>query len=160
MKVFVTVGSMLPFDRLVDATEAWAAAHPEAEVFAQVGDSARRPAAMGWTRMLAPREFRQRLDWADLVVAHAGMGTVLGALEAGRPLVVLPRRPEAREVTSAHQLATARWLAAHPGITVAEQAADLPAAIASALERREAVALAGGSREGLVAALRDFVQRP
>lgn len=157
MKLFVTVGSMLPFDRLVDAMDDWAAAHPLAEVFAQIGSSTHRPRAMRCERMLAPQEFRRHVAEADLIVAHAGMGTVLGALEAGRPLVVLPRRPEAHEVTSTHQLATARWLATHPGIVVAEDETRLGAAIDAALARGCAPALAGGTRDGLVAALRDFI---
>lgn len=157
MKLFVTVGSMLPFDRLVDAMEAWAQAHPQAEVFAQIGGSKLRPQSMRCERTLAPQAFRQRVAEADLIVAHAGMGTVLSALEAGRPLVVLPRRPEAREVTSTHQLATARWLATHPGIVVAEDETQLGAAIDAALARRCAPTLAGGTRDGLVAALRGFI---
>lgn len=157
MKLFVTVGSMLPFDRLVDAMEAWAAAHPQAEVFAQIGRSRRRPRSMRCEQMLAPQEFRRRVAEADLIVAHAGMGTVLSALEAGRPLVVLPRRPEAREVTSTHQLATARWLAAHPGIVVADDESRLGPAIDAALARSRRPALAGGTRDSLVAAVRDFI---
>lgn len=157
MKLFVTVGSMLPFDRLVDAMEAWAASHPQADVFAQIGDSKRRPQAMRCERMLAPQDFRRCVAEAELIVAHAGMGTVLSALEVGRPLVVLPRRPDLREATSNHQLATARWLAAHPGIHLADDETRLGAAIDVALARGRAPDLAGGTRDGLVAALRDFI---
>jgi UDP-N-acetylglucosamine transferase subunit ALG13 len=155
--LFVTVGSMLPFDRLIDAMDAWSAAHPQAEVFAQIGNGTHLPRSMRYERLLTPQAFRERVSASDLIVAHAGMGTVMSALEAGRPLVVLPRRPEAREVTSLHQVATARWLAAHPGIHVADDATRLGAAIDDALAGSGTPALAGGTRDGLVAALRDFI---
>ncbi len=161
MRLFVTVGSMLPFDRLVLAMAAWAAAHPGAEVHAQVGQGGAAPSAMRCRPLMTPQEFQAQVLAADLVVAHAGMGTVIAALEAAKPLVVLPRRPEVAEATSAHQIDTVQWLASKPGIVVAEREVDLPAAIELALRRREGVAGlgAGGSRSALVAALGAFIQR-
>lgn len=163
MRLFVTVGSMLPFDRLVLAMAAWAAAHPAAEVVAQVGQNGATPAGMQCRPLMSPQEFQSEVEAADVVVAHAGMGTVIAALEAGKPLVVLPRRPEAGEATSAHQVDTVRWLAAKPGVAVAEQVQDLDAAIEVALQRRQGVAglAAAGdlSRSSLVAALRGFIQQ-
>jgi len=120
VKVFVTVGSMLPFDRLVGAMDRWAAAHREAEVFAQIGEGGVPPAHMRWSQMLIPSEFRRHCETCDVIVSHAGMGTILSAGESGRPLVCLPRRPELKEVTSQHQVATARWLRERPGIRVVD----------------------------------------
>jgi UDP-N-acetylglucosamine transferase subunit ALG13 len=163
VRLFVTVGSMLPFDRLVLAMAAWTAAHPGAKVVAQVGQNGAAPAGMECRQLMSPQEFLSEVQAADVVVAHAGMGTVIAALEAEKPLVVLPRRPEAGEATSAHQIDTVRWLAAKPGIVVAEQVEDLAAAIDVAIQRRQGVAglaaAGGGTRSALVAALRGFIQQ-
>ena len=35
--IFVTVGSMMPFNRLIDTMDRWAAARPDVEMFAQIG---------------------------------------------------------------------------------------------------------------------------
>ncbi len=44
---------------------------------------------------------------ATAIVAHAGMGTILTALEMGKPLLVMPRRAALGEHRNDHQLATA-----------------------------------------------------
>jgi UDP-N-acetylglucosamine transferase subunit ALG13 len=68
-----------------------------------------------------------------LLLAHAGMGSIISALEVGTPTLVLPRRAALGEVNTDHQLATARWLEGRPGIHVCFEEADLPAALDRAL---------------------------
>ena len=157
MKVFVTVGSMLPFDRLVGAMDAWAAAHPGAEVFAQIGDGGAQPVHMPWASMLTPSDFRRRCAASDVIVSHAGMGTILSAAESGRPLVCLPRRPELKEVTSQHQVATARWLRERPGIRVVDAEGQLAEAIAGAVPAGGPDAARGGADPQLIDAVRSFL---
>lgn len=130
--IFVTVGSMLPFDRLIGAADAWAGATGH-EVFAQIGNSRYEPRHMGFARMLTPGEFTQKLRSASLIVAHAGMGTVISAMEAGKPIVVVPRRAVDREVTTDHQIHTANWLKEKPGVYVAATDVNLASVIGSAL---------------------------
>ena len=69
---------------------------------------------------------------ADVIVAHAGMGTVITAGRAGKPLVIMPRIEAWGEHTTDHQIATANWLRNKPGIFVADTDADLPGAIEAA----------------------------
>ncbi|MEM8712084.1 MAG: glycosyl transferase, partial [Planctomycetota bacterium] len=69
--IFVTVGSQLPFDRLVHAVDAWAEAAGRAdEVFAQVGATSAPPRSVGWAKELSPEAFQRRVDEADVVVRH------------------------------------------------------------------------------------------
>ncbi len=117
--IFVTVGAQMPFDRLVRTVDAWAAGHPEHHVLAQIGDGATAPTAMHWTPRLDAATFRRCLFEADLVVTHAGMGTILTALELGKPTIVMPRRGQLRETRNDHQLATAESLLADERIAVA-----------------------------------------
>ena len=56
---------------------------------------------------------------ARLVVAHAGVGSVVSAGEQGKPIVVLPRRAALGEHTSDHQVETIGWLRGKPGVHVA-----------------------------------------
>ena len=157
MKVFVTVGSMLPFDRLVGAMDAWAAAHPGAEVFAQIGDGGAQPAHMPWASMLTPSDFRRRCAASDVIVSHAGMGTILSAAESGRPLVCLPRRPELKEVTSQHQVATARWLRERRGIRVIDDEAQLADALAETVPASGSDTARDGADPQLIEAVRSFL---
>ena len=79
--IFVTIGSMFPFDRLIRVMDAWAAAHGVAELLAQIGDGAYQPAHMPWVRRLDQAAFARTVAGARLIVAHAGMGSVITADE-------------------------------------------------------------------------------
>ena len=116
--IFVTVGGELPFDRLIRAMDAFAAAQPRGEVLAQIGAGGFEPAHMRWVRSLdrattTPR----RWPAAELLVAHAGIGSVVTAGEHGKPIVLLPRQARLGEHRNDHQLDTAalaRRPARHP----------------------------------------------
>ncbi len=157
MKLFVTVGTMLPFDRLIVAMDRWCAGHPGVEVFAQVGASDVNPAHMQYAQMLSPIEYRKYCESADLLVSHVGMGTVLTAFELRKRLVGLPRRVELKEVTSMHQEAAARWLVGRPGVHIADQEGDLDRAIDAALRSAPPTTGSSDSLEALVGAVRRFI---
>lgn len=132
MRIFVTVGSALPFDRLIAAMDKWAAKNPEVEIFAQIGEGQYVPDHMTHKRMVGPTEFRQLSEDADVIVAHAGMGSVITAFELGKPIVLLPRLASAREHTTDHQLHTAGWLRSKASIFVANSEDELGMKIAAA----------------------------
>lgn len=154
--IFLTVGSQMPFDRLVRAMDVWAGEHPAHEVFAQIGKSAFRPIHMDSCLALSPADFRTRVEAAEVVVAHAGMGSVLTALEFARPLVLMPRRGDLRETRNDHQLATVRWLGQKPGIEIALGVPDLAMSLERALNLRGSTATRLQSYPG---ALGHFLRR-
>ncbi len=65
---------------------------------------------------------------ADVVITHAGVGSVLAALQAGRLPIVVPRRAHHREVADDHQLEVLPYLRAH-GITALDDVDDLTAEV-------------------------------
>jgi len=135
--IFVTIGSMFPFDRLIREMDHWAAKTGRNDVFAQIGSGSYLPQNMEYARKLSQTDFSGVMAKAELIVAHAGMGTVITAGQVGNPLVLLPRIQAWGEHTSDHQIATANWLRDKPGIFVADTDADLPSTIASALDYKD-----------------------
>jgi UDP-N-acetylglucosamine transferase subunit ALG13 len=131
--IFVTVGSMMPFDRLIQVMDKWAEHHPEQDTFAQIGRGSYLPAHTRWTRTLSPREFRAAVSASAVVVAHAGMGSFFICMEMLKPLVMLPRDASRNEVTTDHQISTSRWLRNKPGIYVAMSDDEVPGALDKAL---------------------------
>lgn len=117
--IFVTVGYQMAFDRLIEAVDAWAGTHPEAELFAQIGPSELEPANMSYTEFMEPSEFKERVEGCSVLVAHAGMGSILTALQYGKPILVMPRHAARNETRNDHQIATSQRLATRPGIEVA-----------------------------------------
>ena len=105
--IFVTVGSVQSFDRLVQAVDEWAGRQTTTvEVFAQIADGTYVPRNFESAPHLEPGEYRKIFEDASLIVAHAGMGTIITALDLGKPLVVLPRLGRLRETRNDHQVAT------------------------------------------------------
>ena len=127
--IFVTVGSMLPFERLIKAMDQWASQNSE-PVLAQIGDGRFLPSHMRWVRSLDRDDYRRSVDESRVIVAHAGIGTYLTALEQKRPLIVLPRQALFGEHTNDHQLHTVGWLSKKPGVQIAADEHDLPTVIA------------------------------
>ena len=156
--ILLTIGTMLPFDRLVRTVDRWVAEHPNEEVFAQIGDQGvYEPEHMRWTRLMAPQEFATLMDRSRLLIAHAGTGSFFLAAEKRCPIVLFPRRASLKEHTTDHQVATARWLGRKPGVYVAMTEDELPAAIAQALARPDAVVdrVAPFAPEPFIARLRE-----
>ena len=127
--IFVTVGAQMPFDRLVREVDSWSATRCGTEVFAQIGDTSWCPGHMEWAPLLSPCDYRQRLYEADAVVTHAGMGTILTALEFGTPVLVMPRRGDLLETRNDHQLGTAAAFADAGLVSVAWNERQLPLAL-------------------------------
>jgi UDP-N-acetylglucosamine transferase subunit ALG13 len=131
--IFVTIGSMFPFDRLIRRMDEVAQALPQESFFAQIGEGEFQPAHMEYVRMLDRRAFLEKLKAAKLLVAHAGMGSVISALEVGTPMLLLPRQAKWGEVNTDHQVATARWLQGRQDIRICFEDVGLPEAVAAAL---------------------------
>jgi UDP-N-acetylglucosamine transferase subunit ALG13 len=83
---------------------------PEAEVLWQTGPTDTTGLAIDATPDLPYPELMAAMRRADLVVSHAGVGSALGALEAGRMPILVPRRPEFDEIVDRHQQQAAHEL--------------------------------------------------
>jgi UDP-N-acetylglucosamine transferase subunit ALG13 len=77
-------------------------------------------------------EFMTLVGEAELIVCHAGAGTLLHVLNAGKVPVVMPRRAKYGEVIDDHQLELVTALAEQRRIVPALEAADLVCAIEKA----------------------------
>jgi len=123
--IFVTVGVQLPFDRLIRAVDEWAEKANRSDVVAQVGASTYSPKRLTVYAQLAIDEFKKFVEQAEVVVAHAGMGSIITALELGKPIIIMPRLASLGEHRNDHQLATAAHMAAQKLINVAHNQEEL-----------------------------------
>lgn len=117
--IFVTVGAQMPFERLVGAVDDWAGRTGHADVFAQIGPTDEHPGHIRSTAFIEPEEFRRTIESARAIVSHAGMGSIITALQHGKPILIMPRRGGLRETRNDHQIATAERFRGRPGIMVA-----------------------------------------
>ncbi len=139
--ILVTAGTQLPFDRLIRAVDEWAARNGRTDVFAQIGPEGKEPQNIRWKRTIPPQEFRQLFEEADCIVAHAGIGTILAALELAKPIIVVPRQAALNEHRTNHQMATAQRFSEMGLVKVVYDETDLPGALESAADLQPCVGL-------------------
>jgi UDP-N-acetylglucosamine transferase subunit ALG13 len=155
--IFVTVGTQLPFDRLIAAVDDWAAAGEDREVFAQIGPSSLQPRHITYAQFISPTECSERMSAASAIVAHAGMGTILTALEMGKPLLVMPRSAALGEHRNDHQLATVRRFSGVGSVKAAFDELELPGRL-DELDRAAAhPCISRDAPDDMLSALRAFI---
>jgi UDP-N-acetylglucosamine--N-acetylmuramyl-(pentapeptide) pyrophosphoryl-undecaprenol N-acetylglucosamine transferase len=132
----VIVGTVLPFDRLVNGV---VSLRPEngrpSRIVAQVGEGGVRPPGVDAKEMIDFDELTALLKRANVVFCHAGNGSLMAALQAGCRIVAMPRRADLGEHWDDHQREILRAFAARGLIEVAEDADDLQPALERALAK-------------------------
>lgn len=132
MSTFVSVGNAhQPFTRLIDAVTSIAHALPQ-PVVVQHGHTPFASFACRGVPFLDMLAFESAVSVADVLILHAGAGSVIHALGAGKAPVVMARRAEFGEHVDDHQVEFARELALIGRVVVAGHSVELMAAIARA----------------------------
>lgn len=123
-KVVVTLGTYrgYPFTRLVRRLQG--ILPPEAEVLWQTGDTDVSELGIAGHDAIPEAELTEAMREADLVVAHAGVGTALAAFEVGKCPLLVPRRFSLGEHVDDHQVQIAGELCGR-GLAVAVDADEL-----------------------------------
>lgn len=150
--IFATVGShpTFRFDRLLGAL----AALPGEELVVQHGPGDPPLGAREAVAFMSFEQILERMQEASAVVSHAGVGSILCALQAGRVPVVMPREARFDETVDDHQVELAEALAPTGRIVLVEAGGDLSAAVDEARSRdsaplQDATALLGAVRDAL-----------
>lgn len=104
--IFVTIGTQAPFDRFIKIIDELALQLGE-EIVAQVYQLGFEAKNIKTVNFLAPDEFNDLFKEASLIVSHAGMGTILSALQMHKPIIIFPRIAALGEHRNEHQMATA-----------------------------------------------------
>jgi UDP-N-acetylglucosamine transferase subunit ALG13 len=151
--IFVTIGTTKPFDRLVRVVDRLAESGEE--VIVQCGDSPVRPLRATCVTFLSYEDLADHVQRARVVVSHAGVGTIMTALQLGKTPVVVPRRGALGEAVDDHQVELARKLSETGAVVLVEDPDDLPAAVTE----ERAAAPARGQGGALVDEIRSYLSR-
>ena len=155
--ILLTVGTELPFDRLVRAVDNWAQKHTGEDIMGQVGSASYTPRHFQSTEFLSYEEYRDLLTTCSLVVAHAGMGAIISALGAGKPILVMPRKSAFREHRNDHQLATAEAFEKRGFVHVAHDAPSLQLKLDARSTLQPPLPISAEASTELVQAIRGFI---
>lgn len=148
----------MPFDRLIKAVDEWACRNPDVEMLVQIGASSYTPVHLAnWMKFIEPDDFREAMERADVIVGHAGTGTIIMALEMGKPVLVMPRHASLGETRNDHQIATARRFSELTGVTVANDESELHEKLDRLSTIEPSTIISTTASNELISAIRDFI---
>jgi UDP-N-acetylglucosamine transferase subunit ALG13 len=153
--ILVTVGTQLPFDRLIKWVDEMAPGVRKSG-FAQIGKGAYQPKNLKWSANISPLEFDGYFRDCSVIVAHAGIGTVLTARRFGKPIILVPRQASLGEHRNDHQLATVSQLEGRPGIYVARSDNELHDLLLQDMVAPALEDLPSANRDSLVSYLKNY----
>ncbi|HAO08237.1 MAG TPA: glycosyl transferase family 28 [Chryseobacterium sp.] len=122
--IFVTTGTQEPFDRLLEIVNEYSLQTSE-KIVIQAKTKKMFNSNVEVHEFLAPEKFSHFFDSARLIVSHAGMGTIISALQKGKAIIVFPRIASLGEHRNEHQLATAKKIKQQNLVEVAFAEAEL-----------------------------------
>ena len=130
---FVTLGTQdFPFNRLLELVDRLVEEGVlQGEVFAQVGHSTYIPRNYSHVDFLNPADYSRRIGEADLIIAHAGVGTIMSCLSSRKKLIVVPRAKAHGEHVDDHQFEIAEEFAQKGYLLTAESYDALKSAVLS-----------------------------
>lgn len=153
--IFVTIGTQAPFDRFIKIVDEVAPQLSE-EIIAQVFKCGFEPKNIKTVNFLAPDEFNELFDKARLIVSHAGMGTILSALQKHKPIIIFPRIAALGEHRNEHQLATAEKFKELGSVYVAMNEEELKKLIVRQ-DLKCLQEIGDSANEGLIRSIEDFI---
>lgn len=106
MKLFVSVGTQLPFERLLNAIENIEGVYIEKCIY-QIAESKFKSKFGEVHKFLSPKEYDKYFNECDVFISHAGMGSIITAIDNNKPIIILPRLFSYGEHRNDHQIATA-----------------------------------------------------
>lgn len=127
--IFVSVGTQLPFDRMIKIIDEWTSQNPSVEVIGQISTGDYYPKNFKFERYIQADRFMELYMNADIIVSHAGMGNIITALENSKPIIIFPRRFELGEHRNNHQVSTVKKFKNKDNVFIAEDQAELIDAI-------------------------------
>jgi UDP-N-acetylglucosamine transferase subunit ALG13 len=105
--IYVVVGTQEPFDRLIRSVDEWSRLSGHKDIIAQISNASYKPANFKYFDFIPADKFNELFMEADLIVGHAGMGTIISAMQYQKPIIVMPRLAKYKEHRNDHQVATA-----------------------------------------------------
>lgn len=108
LNVLITIGTMtdLKFTRLFEAIDNLCSEGvlDGEKVTAQIGAETYTPKYFSSFEMIEDQSFKKMIEESDLIITHAGTGTVTTCLKKGKKVIIFPRMKKYQEHYDDHQL--------------------------------------------------------
>lgn len=157
--IFVTVGTQEPFDRLIRAVDEVYNELFDKDIFVQAPMANFQPKNFKPVRFINPSGYSEIFERADLIIGHAGTGTIISALLKQKPLIIMPRICKFGEHRNDHQLSTVQKFGLIDNIHVAENEIALKKLLNEVNSKKftGSKKLADSASEELITSIRDYI---
>jgi UDP-N-acetylglucosamine transferase subunit ALG13 len=118
--IFITTGTQLPFERLLNNVDEWASNNTDTKIVAQAGVTDFKSQFIKVYDFLSPEQYINYIKESKLIIGHAGSGTLLTAIKYNKPAILMPRRYDLCEHRSEHQLGMATFFNSREGIYISK----------------------------------------
>ena len=106
--IFVTLGTQdKQFKRLLEAVDKL---DIDDKIIAQTGSTEFKSDKIEIHKYLSQRKFNQYMEDADMIITHAGVGTIIAGLKLHKKMIVAARKAEYKEHVNDHQIELATKL--------------------------------------------------
>lgn len=125
--IFATVGTQIPFPRMIESVR-YAAERLDIDIVAQTIDVDYVYTPKGrltCVKTVHPRKFQDLVAAADIIVSHAGIGSIISAATASKPIILMPRQSQLSEHRNDHQVDTAKRFGSRRGIYIFNDGPEL-----------------------------------
>ncbi|MDC0609985.1 hypothetical protein OAP63_04580 [Vibrio sp.] len=122
--IFLTVGTQLPFPRLTKIVDSLAK-ELDLNVKAQIGDCDYKPNFIPFQEFFPPDELNDYFNQSDIIISHAGMGTIINCLRLKKTIILFPRMAKYGEHRNDHQLDTVSSFEGVKGLYIATNEEEL-----------------------------------
>ncbi len=125
--IFVTVGTQkYQFDRLLKMLDQLIEEGViKGEIFAQTGFSTYLPKHYESKPFLSQNEFENEIQYAEIIISHAGVGAIMHCLKKEKKLIIVPRNPKYKEHIDGHQFEIAKAFSEKEYLLCAEDVKEL-----------------------------------
>ena len=151
--ILLTVGTQLPFDRLVELVDRLALKY-QIQVKAQIGKSDYQPQQLKSQSFFTPDEMEQAFKEASIVISHAGMGSIINCLRFKKTMIIYPRMSKYGEHRNDHQLDTLESFSNIQGIYPAQNENELERLISNIGQLSSPLGLYTPERDSLISYIR------
>jgi beta-1,4-N-acetylglucosaminyltransferase len=158
--IFVTVGNHFQeFERLLRKVDEIAPRIPN-EIVIQKGYSKYVPRNTKYFDFVPMNGATKYIQRSDLVISHAGIGTIILCKENGIPLIIFPRRKKYGEHGTDHQMEIAKVLEERgdKNIYIVYEENQLEEKIIEVVKKKEIVQAENRGRENLIKAIKNFIE--
>jgi UDP-N-acetylglucosamine transferase subunit ALG13 len=158
--ILASVGTQLPFDRLIKTIDDWAEQRQRTDVIAQIGPARYVPRAIRYFPFLEHDEFHKLQLSCSIMVSHAGMGSIITALELGKPIIILARDHHRKEHRNGHQIDTLGQFRNYPGVYAARDEDHVVELLDQSETLSSQPALTSSAPVEFINRLSEYIQQP